>query len=54
MNKTNLTIIETAKSEIEEEDFREAVDLEKKRIIEKRERSIWIKLFPFKIKIVRI
>jgi len=50
----NLTIIEAAKAEIKEEDFREAVDLEKKRIIERREKSIWTKLFPFKIKIVRI
>jgi len=47
-------ILKQATMELEKEDFRNEVDLEKKRIIIRRERSFWRKLFPFKIKIVRI
>lgn len=55
MANTNKEMIaKIVKEEIDKEDFREAVDREKARIIEKRGQSIWRKLFPFKIKIVRI
>lgn len=54
MKNSAADIIAAAKKEVNDDDFRTAVDAEKKRIIDKRNRSIWKKLFPFKIKIVRI
>lgn len=42
-------IEEQAKAEIETEDHRAQVEAAKARIRERRARSIWKKLFPFKI-----
>lgn len=44
-------VIDQAKREIEQEEFRAAVENYKKKLRERR--SIWDRLFPFKIIIVR-
>lgn len=45
-----MSIIETAKKEIEEDRFRKLVEIEKKKILQKQNRSIWERIFPFEIK----
>ena len=43
------TISEQARKEIEEQNFRVQVEIEKARIARKRRRSIWAWLFPWRI-----
>jgi hypothetical protein len=53
MEFTKAAIMQMANQELEEETLREAVEKEKERIRADRGRSIWAKIFPFKILIVR-
>ena len=42
-------VITQANKELNEEAFADAVIIEKRKILERRGRSFWSKLFPFKI-----
>jgi len=46
-----MDIIEQAKKEIQEEDFREAVELQKKKLREKK--TLWDKIWPWKILVIK-
>lgn len=46
------TIYDQAREELAEELFREAVEEEKKRLRERR--TIWERIFPYKIKLIKI
>lgn len=47
-------IVRQATSELEQEAFRTAVEVEKTRLRELRSRPWWQRLFPFKLKLERI
>lgn len=47
-------LIAQANAEIAAEDHRKAVDAAKSKIRARRSRSLWARLFPFKITLVRI
>jgi hypothetical protein len=47
-------LVAAAQAEIEAEDYRKAVDAQKLIIRERQGRSLWRRLFPFKITIERL